>query len=542
VPYFTDHRGGRPSGSTWPSPVRLGPAWLPYLVVVLLPAVAAAQTQTARTTAEDRTAAAVTIYNQNMGLVREVRSFEVPAGELELAFEDVSAQIRPETVHVKDLSTGQVLRVLEQNFRYDVLAPSSLIEEYVGKPVTLVHVVPGTGETRRIQATLLSIGDTSSAAAGYGYGGYGYGYGGYAPPAYTNPWDYVYDIAGEITSGGGWRIVLPAEIPEGFVSRPTLFWDIESPGAGRRQLEASYLTGGMNWRADYVLVLGADGTRGDLTGWVTLTNESGITFEDATLKLVAGNVNVVTPYGGAAFGTVTRSAMLMADQSVAAAPGFAEEGMFEYHLYTLQRSTDLLDREQKQIELLSGSNVPVERHYRLYGQPYWFTGEQTGVQENLHPDVWLEFVNAESVGLGQPLPAGTVRVYETEAAAGRGRGARGGAVLGRQFVGEDTIEHTPREERVKVRTGSAFDIVAERRQTDYELIGADAVTTTWEIKLRNRKATPVTVEVREPTSGDWTIVTSSLPYTKESSREVRFDVVCPPDQQVVVTYSIRVEY
>ena len=181
----------------------------------------------------------------------------------------------------------------------------------------------------------------------------------------------------------------------------------------------------------------------------------------------------------------------------------------------------------------------IERHYRLYGQPYWFTGELTGVQENLHPDVWVEFVNAATVGLGMPFPAGTVRVYESEAAAGRGRQA---GVVGRQFVGEDTIEHTAREERIKLRTGSAFDIVAERRQTDYEVLGSEAVVTEWEIKLRNRKSTPVTVEVREPTSGDWTIVSSSLPWTKESSREVRFDVVCPPDQEVVVTYSIRVKY
>jgi hypothetical protein len=235
---------------------------------------------------------------------------------------------------------------------------------------------------------------------------------------------------------------------------------------------------------------------------------------------------------------VTRQAIMFADE-LTAAPQFTQEQMFEYHEYTLGRPTDLLDREQKQIELLSGSAIPVERHYRLYGQPYWFTGEVSGIQENLHPDVWLEFVNAAAVGLGMPFPAGTVRVYETEAAAGRGRAA---AVVGRQFLGEDTIQHTAREERVKVRTGSAFDIVAERRQTDYEVIGSDAVATEWEIKLRNRKATPVTVEVREPTSGDWIIVQSSLPWTKESSREVRFDVVCPPDREVVLTYRIRVTY
>lgn len=502
---------------------RPGPRALSLAAVLLLPALAAAQPQPARTTARDRVSAAVTIYNQNMGLVREVREFEVPSGAAELAYEDVTAQIRPETVHFKDLSSGQAIRVLEQNYRYDILAPTSLIQRYVGEAVTLVHVVPGTGEVQRRQATLLSIGDVTGATYG---GGYGIG-----TAAYSNPWEYVYDFGGEVSFGGDWRIVVPSEVPAGFVSRPTLFWQIEAPAAGRRRVEASYLTNGMNWQADYVLVLSGDGAKGDLTGWVTLTNDSGITFDDAQLKLVAGDVNIAPP-AGQAFPMRAARMMVAADAAQAPAPGFVEEGMFEYHLYTLQRPTDLRDREQKQIELLSGSAIPIERHYRLYSQPYWYVSEVSGIQENLHPDVWLEFVNAETVGLGVPLPAGTVRVYETEA-------GRGG---GRQFLGEDAILHTAREERVKLRTGSAFDIVVDRRQTDYEVIGSDAVSTEWELKLRNRKATPVTVEVREPTSGDWEIVSSSLPFVKESSREVRFDVVLPPDREVVLTYRIRVEY
>ncbi len=502
---------------------RPGPRALPFAAVLLLPALAAAQPQPARTTARDRLSAAVTIYNQNMGLVREVREFEVPAGAAELAFEDVTAQIRPETVHFKDLSSGQAIRVLEQNYRYDVLAPTSLIERYLRQTVTLVHVVPGTGEVRRREATLLSIGDVTGTTYG---GGYGIG-----TAAYSNPWEYVYDFGGEVSFGGDWRIVVPSEVPAGFVSRPTLFWSIEAPAAGRHRVEASYLTNGMNWKADYVLVLSGDGAAGDLTGWVTLTNDAGISFEDAQLKLVAGDVHIAPP-AGSSFRMARPVMMAAMDAATPAAPGFVEEGMFEYHLYTLQRPTDLRDREQKQIELLSGSGIPVERHYRLYSQPYWYVSQVSGIQENLHPDVWLEFVNAESVGLGVPLPAGTVRVYETEA-------GRGG---GRQFLGEDSIRHTAREERVKVRTGSAFDIVVDRRQTDYDVIGDDAVSTEWELKLRNRKATPVTVEVREPTSGDWEIVSSSLPWIKESSREVRFDVVLPPDREVVLTYRIRVEY
>jgi hypothetical protein len=209
---------------------------------------------------------------------------------------------------------------------------------------------------------------------------------------------------------------------------------------------------------------------------------------------------------------------------------FVEEGLFEYHLYTLQRPTDLADREQKQIELLAGSRIPIERHYRLYGQQYWFTSEQTGITEGLHPDVWLEFVNARTADLGMPLPAGSVRVYAADPTGGTGR----------EFLGEDSIQHTPREERVKLRVGTAFDIVADRRQTDYEVLGGDWVETEWEIKLRNRKAETVQIEVLEPTSGDWTVVRSSVPHTKVSSREIRFDVTCAPDREVVVTYRLRV--
>ncbi|MBI5487316.1 MAG: DUF4139 domain-containing protein [Deltaproteobacteria bacterium] len=502
--------------------VRLWQSAATTILLLSLPSSAAAQPQPARTTSADRSAAAITIYNTNMGLVREVREVSLPAGDVELAWEDVTAQIRPETVHVKALDGDHAFTVVEQNFRYDVLTPSSLVQQYVGKPVTLVHVAPGTGETTRRQATLLSTGDATPT--GYGYPSTGLGAGGY-----VNPWSFVYDLDGEITFGGDWRIVLPDEIPESFVSRPTLFWRLASTAAARRRIETSYLTWGMNWQADYVLLLSADGSKADLTGWVTLTNESGIPFDDATLQLVAGRVNVETPAGHEA--RVVVSAMNIELTSTPASHrGFVEENLFEYHLYTLQRPTDLADREQKQIELLAASAVPVERHYRLYGESYWLTSEQNGITEGLHPSVFLEFVNSEDHDLGMPLPGGTVRVYGTDPGGGTGR----------EFLGEDVIDHTPREERVKLRVGSAFDIVADRRQTDYEILSNDVVETEWEVKLRNRKSEPVVVELREPTTGDWEVVRASVEWRKESARELRLDVTCPPDREVVVTWRLRV--
>jgi hypothetical protein len=471
--------------------------------------------------------AAVTIYNTNLGLVREIREVELPAGPFELAFEDVASGIRAETVHVKPIEGGS-LDLLEQNYRYDVLNPAALMAHYVGEEVGLVRVVSGTGETVRRTARLLSIGEQAGIAGAYGaYGMYGGG----APAA--TPWDYVYEMDGGITSGLYDRIVLPPEVPAGFVSRPSLFWSFESPAAGRRRIEAAYLTYGMTWKADYVLVLQPDGRRGDVTGWVTLSNDAGVSFDDARLQLVAGDVNVVPQPDT---GMRARRSMVMLDESAAWSAedqtGFVEEGLFEYHLYSLGRRTNLRDREQKQIELLSGRAIPVERYYRLRGTEYWLTSRQTGITEGLHPAVWLEFVNAEAAGLGMPFPAGSVRVYQTES----------GRDGGRQFVGESAIRHISREERIKVRVGQAFDVVADRRQVEYRVLADGLVETSWEIKLRNRRSERVTVEVREPTSGDWEVLSSSVEAIKESQREVRFDVDCPPDVEVTLTYRLRVRY
>ncbi len=472
----------------------------------------AAQVTPARSDAADRRSIAVTIYNAGMALVREVREVDLPAGTVELAFEDVAARVRPETVRVRDTAVAGAARVVEQNYRWDAIAPASLIDRYVGRRIDLVQVVPGTGETLRQEATLLSTGGPVLGSRPFG--------------------DDVYDIGGDVTFGGPWRIVLPPEVPEGLVARPTLFWLLDSPRAGRRVVEASYLTWGMTWRADYVLLLAPDGRGGDLTGWVTINNDAGIPFHGAALRLVAGHVNVVADEGRGRDTFNLRGARMRTLSMEASAPAFVQEGMFEYHLYTLGRPTDLADREQKQIEMLRGSGIPVERTYRLCGQVHWFAAAQHGLMENLHPDVWVEFVNAERAGLGMPLPAGTVRVYQGEA------GRRGG----RQFVGEGTIPHTPREERVKLRVGSAFDVVAERRQIDHDVLADGVVETEWEVRIRNRKPEPVVVEVREPTHGDWEVRSSSVPHVKVSAREVRFDVACRPDEEAVLRYVLRVRY
>ena len=441
----------------------------------------------------------VTIYNDGLALVRELRDVELPAGESVLHWADVAAQVRPETVHVGDSGDASTFRVLEQNYKYDVLIPSRLMELYLDRQLTLVTLNPATGAEQREQATLLS----------------------------TQEYSYVYRTDEGITFGHPGRVVLP-EVPANFVARPTLEWLLEANQAGRRTVETSYLTGGMRWEADYVLVLDAADAHGDLTGWVTLANDSGIGFADSRLQLVAGRVNIVSSGRGNFYPPAPPTAM--AYPGTGERQQFAEEGMFEYHLYTLQRETDLMNREQKQIELLGAAGLAVQKKYRLDGDSYYYVSEYTGVMENLPVWVWIEFMNSEENGMGMPLPAGTVRLYK-----GDNHG-------GRQFLGEDAIDHTPRDEQVELRVGRAFDVVAERKQTDYEVLSYTLYETEWEIHIRNRKPEPIVVELHEPMAGDWEVLSASHEWEKESARQVLFRVAARPDEDVVLTYRIRTRY
>jgi hypothetical protein len=472
------------------------------LLVTLLFAFPAAAQQRPRVDVEGeaRTAVNVTVYNADLALVREVRNVDLPRGVAAVRWQDVASLIRPETVHVgAPADATPSFGVLEQNYKYDLLTPTRLMELYVDRELTLVTTNPGTGAEQPEQATLLS-------AEGY---------------------QYVYRTDEGITFNHPGRPVFP-EVPPNFVARPTLEWLLDSRQAGRRAVETSYLTGGMSWNADYVVVLAADESQADVTGWVTLRNNAGIGFDGANLQLVAGQVNLVTP---AAQDYRYDYGVRMRAAAEAPAPAqFVEQGMFEYHLYTLQRPTDLADKEQKQIELLSAAAVPMDKKYRLEGYPYWFTSEQSGPIENLPINVWIEFKNAEATGMGMPLPAGIIRVYKADSSGNQ------------QFIGEDSIDHTPREERVKLQLGQAFDIVAERRQTDFEILTDTLWESEWEVKIRNRKSEPIVVEVREPMGGDWEVLSASHEWTKDSAFLLLFKVPVQPDEEAVLTYRVRSGY
>src|SRR5438309_5382664 len=462
-------------------------------------ATAIAQTSEQTTTAGDRQSVNITVYSSNLGLVRETRRLTLPSGRIALRIADVTAQIRPETVHLGSLTAPASLRILEQNYQYDLLNPAKLLDKFVGKQITLVlrHYQNNTETFEPVQATLLS-----------------------------NNGGQVWRINGQI-------VINPSNIaemrfpdlPKNLVATPTLVWDIENRETGSQTVEASYLTAGMNWRADYVLLVNADDTKGDLQGWVTLTNSSGATFEDAHLQLVAGDVNRVSEQRNYALAGVMEKNKALDEAQ------FQEQGFFEYHLYTLQRPTSIRDNETKQVSLLEAAGFDVKKEFVLNGQRYYYTGyNNPGQPIKEKVGVYVQFRNSQQNKLGMPLPAGTVRLYKKDDKGGQ------------QFIGEDRIDHTPKDEDVRVKVGDAFDIVAERKQTDYRVIATNLYEYGYEIKIRNHKDVPVTVIVNEPIGGDWEMLSSTFEAEKTAAFAARFRVPVAKDGEARVAYRGRVKY
>jgi hypothetical protein len=461
--------------------------------------VTSAQSSEQTTTGRDRQSANITVYNSNLGLVRETRRLTLPQGRIALRFADVTAQIRPETVHLASLTAPASLRILEQNYQYDLLNPAKLLDKFVGREITLVlrHYQNNTETFEPVQATLLS-----------------------------NNGGQVWRINGQI-------VINPSNIsemrfpdlPKNLVATPTLVWDVENREAGTQTIEASYLTGGMNWRADYVLLVNADDTKGDLQGWVTLTNSSGATFEEARLQLVAGNVNRVSEQRDNAM------AGAMLRKSVESEQQFQEQGFFEYHLYTLQRPTTIRDNETKQVSLLEAAGFEVKKEFVLNGQRYYYTGyNNPGQPIKEKVGVYMQFRNSQQNKLGMPLPAGTVRLYKKDDKGNQ------------QFIGEDKIDHTPKDEDVRVKVGDAFDVVAERKQMDYKVIARNVYEYAYEIKIRNHKDSPITVIMNEPIGGDWEMISSTFEARKTAAFAAQFNVPVAKDGEATLSYRVRVKY
>jgi hypothetical protein len=463
------------------------------LSILIAAALAASPSSLPDSTAADRTTVAVTVYNQNLALVRETRELKLDrTGIGTLRFMDVPSQINPRTVHVQPLAAGGP-SVLEQNYEFDLISPEKLMEKYVGRDVEIVEQAQDL-TNRTVKATLLS----------------------------TNGGP-VYRIGDRIVIGQVGKVTLP-DLPADLVARPTLVWTLDVPKSGSAPAEVSYLTDGMNWSADYVAVVDADDKKSALSGWVTIDNHSGAAFQDATLKLVAGDVRRVAPE------QVMAEAQGMMMRKAAGAPQFQEESFFEYHLYTLDRPTTVKDNQSKQLSLFSAPSVPVNKRLLLTGNPGWYRSSLgTGLQTE-KVAVVLEMVNAQSAGLGIPLPKGTVRVYKKD---------KSGA---EQFVGEDAIDHTPKDETVRLHVGDAFDIVAERSQTDFKAVSPRQNESAWTITLRNHKDENVVVTVREPMGGDWSLVSSSLPGKKVDQQTLEFDVPVAKSAETKLTYRVTVRW
>ena len=458
-----------------------------------------ARAQTAVTsTAQDQKELAVTVYNSNVALVRDVRRVRLPEGTIDLRYEGIAAQVNPATVHIVSLTAPKELGVLEQNYEYDLLSPQKLLQKYVGKELTLIRVVQDNNSTKEVPVKAVLLADNEGP---------------------------VWQVGNEIITGmGADRYEFP-DLPENLYSKPTLVWLLQNQHSGEQTVEASYLTNQMNWNADYVLTVHNDQQAADLNGWVTVVNQSGAAFHNAQLQLVAGELNrVEEPRPRMQFS-------MMAKAMPAAAPQFQQEAISEYHLYTLQRPTNIQENETKQISLLAAAGATIEKVFEVDGQSYYYQNPQSPGQPTKEPvKVLIKFKNSQANSLGVPLPAGTVRVYQGDS---KGRV---------QFIGEDRIDHTPKDETVSLHIGNAFDVVAERKQTDYQRLSSRVAEVEYEVSLRNHKTEPITVYVNEPIGGDWTMLNSTFQFEKTAAFAARFTVPVAADGEALLKYRVRIHW
>ena len=460
------------------------------------PIVAAAAQGTS--TLDDQVDLAITVYNSDIALVRDVRNLELPKGTFDLSFMDIAATVNPATVNFRSLTEPARVSVLEQNYEYDLLEPDKLLRKYVGRDVTLVRnrQVGGSTQEEEITARLVSYN---------------------AQP--------VWRIGNEIVTGLHADHIRFPELPDSLYTRPTLIWTLDNSGATRHRVEAKYLAGKLSWNADYVLTVARDDKAADIDGWVTLTNGSGTAFKNAKLQLVAGELNRVRQ---------VMQERVMADsmsrREMAAAAPMSQEAFSDYHLYTLGRKTSINNNETKQVSMLAGTGFPVAKRYIVNGQSFYYHNvNRPGAPIKDQVEVFYQFKNDEKQGLGMPMPAGTVRVYQSDSTGGV------------QFVGEDRIGHTPKDEVLNLKIGNAFDVVCERNQIDFQKISSNNYEVEYAVKLRNRKTTPITVEVNEPIgAATWRMLHATHKWTKTAAFAAQFVVPVAAGAEVELRYRVRV--
>ena len=447
-------------------------------------------------TPESREAVSLTIYNGGFGVVREVRQIDLPSGVVDVRFEGVPAQIDPTSLAFKSLTAPGALSVREQNYQYNLVGTRSVLDAAVGRRIRLTRelgdrVVTETGVliSQPGQGRIVRLDDGR----------------------------VLVDPVGTIEL---------TELPPGLLSRPSLLWKLGNERAGTHRVEASYLTNGVGWEADYVAVVDESGARLDLTGWVTLQNQSGAGYEGAQLQLIAGDVRRVRD-------EVIRPQFDMAVEAVAVSRAAPEqEAFFEYHLYTFPTPTDIAENETKQLELLSAAEARVGRRLVIdaTGQyfPFYRAPRPGASGQEVSAAVVVTLDNTEANGMGMPLPAGTVRVYQAD--------RRGNL----QFLGEDRIGHTPRGETLRLYVGDAFDVVGTRREVESRRINDRTREITVEVEVRNRKEEAATVDVVERVFwGDWEIRQSTHEHERLDARTALFEVELGPGETQTVRYTAR---
>jgi hypothetical protein len=453
-----------------------------------------------RSTLDDQQSVAVTIYNNNLALVKDQRKVSLNSGLNKLELRDVSAQIRPETALLRSLTHSASFSTLEQNFDFDLLTPQKLLEKYVGKRVTIARVNPATGEETTEHATVLSANN-----------------------------GVVMRIGNRIETGIPGRIIYD-DVPENLRDRPTLVTKLSNKTASTQTVELTYLTGGLGWKADYVAELSPREDSIDLSGWVTLTNTSGTSYNNAKLQLVAGDVNIVRENFPQAI--AMRKGIAMAAEDSA---GMAEESLLEYHLYSLDRPTTIAENQTKQVALLSASNIPARKELVLRGADYYYGSSYGDLGQKLKVGAFIEFDNKEAAKLGIPLPKGLMRVYKKDSQNNA------------QFVGEDKIDHTPKNETVRLKLGDSFDVTADKKQTDFKTLprpakGNSLFESAYEIVLKNAKKERVTVMVQEPIPGEWKILKENHVSQKATSNTAVWKIEIPAEGKTILNYRVQVKY
>jgi len=446
----------------------------------------------------------VTVYNSNLGLIKETRPFTFKEGVNSVQVVDVAAQIDPTSVHFKSLTDPASVSVLEQDFRYDLISPEKILERYIGREIELQRYGLNGERTERIKGTLLSV------AGGR-----------------------VIRVGDKLVLHPQGEAILP-KLPDGLLTKPTLMWLLDARKAGEHQGEISYLTGGLSWNADYVLVVDKDDAKADLNAWVTVVNHSGATYKDAKMKLVAGDVHRAPTRMVDKLAAAKREAVL----SASVAP-MSEQSFFEYHMYSLGRMTTLADNASKQVEMASAAGVPVRKTFTYDGvqgvqwnefgdAAYWDPnyGTSSGKKVAVH----FEFNNKKADGLGIPLPKGRLRVYKKDA---------DGSL---QLAGEDTLDHTPKDEKVRVKMGESFDMVGERKRVNFRSdVNNRRFEERFEITLRNHKDADAKVTVVEHLYrwSNWKVTDASAKWVKRDAQTIEFPVMVKKDGETTVTYTVK---